>query len=62
LERVLTGDTQIKQWKQANLLFPSLVTGIIQTVKGQMIERKLGTLAEEDFQNVRQALKISLGF
>ena len=33
VDRVLIGDTRIKEWKESNLLFPSLVTGIFQTIK-----------------------------
>lgn len=62
IERVLAGDTKLKDWKKANLLFPSLVTGILQTIKRDMIERVLGSLSSEDFQNVRKNLQISLGF
>ncbi len=61
VERALTGDTEIKQWKKANLLFPSLVAGIIQTIKGEMLERKLGILSPEDFRKVQENLKMSLG-
>lgn len=60
-ERVLAGDTKIHDWKRANLLFPSLVTGIIQTIKSQMIERVLGSLGSEDFRKVQDNLRIILG-
>ena len=62
VERMLTGDTKIKEWKKANLLFPSLVTSIIQTVKHEMIERILGQLSSEDLKTVQENLKLSLGF
>lgn len=60
VQRILTGDTTIKDWKKANLLFPSLVTGILQTIKSNMIDRILGTLSNEDFLNAQQNLKIAL--
>jgi mRNA interferase MazF len=59
--RSLTGDTRITEWKEAGLRFPSVVTGIFQTIKKDMIDRKLGTLANEDFQKVNGNLKQALG-
>ena len=61
IERILLGDTKVKEWKKANLLFPSRVTCILQTIKGEMIERRLGILSSEDFEQVQKNLKIALG-
>ena len=60
IDRELAGDTRIKEWKKANLLHPSVVTGILQTIKNNMIERKLGALISEDFQNVQNNLRLIL--
>jgi len=60
VHRVLCGDTKIKKWKEAGLLVPSLVTGIIQTVNGKLINRKLGVLEKEDFQKVQKNLNRAL--
>jgi len=60
IRRVLCGDTKIKEWKEAGLNFPSLVTGIIQTIKAEMINRKLGVLDKEDFQKVQRNLNKAL--
>lgn len=57
-DRILKGDTEIQEWKKASLLFPSLVTGVIQTVKGEMIERVLGSLSVKDFEKVQASLKL----
>ena len=62
VDRLLTGDTKVENWRKANLLFPSVVTGILQTIKGDMIERTLGSLTLDDFEEVHKSLKISLGF
>lgn len=62
IERILFGDTKIEGWKEAGLLYPSLVTGIIRTIKGNMIIRRLGTLSKPDFQKVQKNLKRSMGF
>lgn len=60
-ERILAGDTLVEDWKKANLLYPSLVTGILQTIKQDMIERRFGSLSVEDFHQVQKNLCICLG-
>jgi len=62
IERQLIGDTKLKDWKEAGLRYPSLVTAIIQTIKAEMITHRLGSLSEEDFQSVKANLKMVLGF
>lgn len=41
--RALFGDHLLAGWKQAGLLFPSIVTGILRTIKVQMVHRRLGS-------------------
>mgnify|MGYP001582751164 CR=1 FL=1 len=60
--RLLTGDTLVKDWKKANLLFPSVVCGVLQTIKNNLIERKLGALTPEDFGKVQANFKTLFGF
>ena len=60
ISRVLYGDTLLKNWKEAGLKYPSLVVGIIQTIKSSMIIRKLGTLSKKDFNNVKLNFKKSI--
>ena len=60
VKRILFGDTKIQNWKDAGLIYPSLVTGIIQTIKSNMITYKLGSLSKQDFQRVQANLKKSL--
>jgi mRNA-degrading endonuclease toxin of MazEF toxin-antitoxin module len=62
VERILPGDTKIKGWQKAGLKFPSLVTGIIQTLKIDIIERKLGKVTSADFVDFQNNLKKTLGF
>lgn len=62
VERRLIGDTRLSDWKEANLLHPSLVTAIIRTIKQDMVERKLGRLSENDFRIVERNLRDVLGF
>lgn len=57
IKRVLFGDTKIDNWKEASLLYPSLVTGIIRTIKDSIIIRKLGILSENDFQKIQRVLR-----
>lgn len=59
--RELRGDTKINKWKDAGLIYPSVVTGIMRTIKSNLIIRKLGTLLQQDFQKVQKNLKVALG-
>lgn len=56
-DRVLVGDHLIGDWKGAGLLFPSLATGIIRTVKQGVIARKLGTMPYPDMQAIENNLR-----
>lgn len=60
IERVLFADTKIGKWEEAGLLYPSLATGIIRTIKANIIERKLGVISEQDFQKVQENIKKAL--
>ena len=49
-------------WEGAGLLFPSVATGIIRTIKQGMIAKKLGIMPLPDMKriesNLRDALEI----
>lgn len=60
LRRLLFGDHLIIEWKAAGLLFPSVVTGMIRTIKRTMIERKLGSMAKADLETIDRGLRRSL--
>jgi mRNA interferase MazF len=62
IKSALFGDTKIDKWKEAGLIYPSLVTGIIRTIKDSMITHKLGTLLQQDFQKVQKNLGKAMGF
>ncbi|MFH1442306.1 MAG: type II toxin-antitoxin system PemK/MazF family toxin [Candidatus Omnitrophota bacterium] len=62
VKRTLFGDTKIDKWKEARLIYPSLVTGIIRTIKGGMIIHKLGTLLQQDFQKVQKNLAKAMDY
>jgi mRNA interferase MazF len=59
--RALVGDYRLTQWKEAGLPLPSTVTGIIRTIKQDMIVRKLGALPPAELAGVESQLRVSLG-
>lgn len=61
IKRVLFGDTKIDKWEEAGLLYQSLVTGIIRTIKASMIVHKLGTISQQDFRKVQENLARAMG-
>jgi mRNA interferase MazF len=61
VRRRFFGDHLIADWKGAGLLFPSLVTAILRTIKRTMIERKLGSMPKPDLEAVDRLLHRSLG-
>jgi hypothetical protein len=60
VSRSLVGDHRLTKWKEAGLPLPSTVTGIVRTIKQDMIIRKLGTLPPEELSNVESQLRVSL--
>ena len=58
---LLVGDHLISGWQEAGLLFPSVATGIIRTIKQAMIERRLGTMPPADMQAIQEQLRHVLG-
>jgi mRNA interferase MazF len=60
-DRVLTGDHLIADWQDAGLLFPSVATSIIRTIKQDMINRRLGSLQMQDMGAIDSKLKLALG-
>jgi len=61
VDRLLVGDHLIAGWREAGLLFPSVATGIIRTIKQTMIERRLGVMPPADMQAIREKLRQVLG-
>lgn len=60
VDRVLAGDYRIKDWAAAGLPLPSLVTGIIRTIKQNMIVRTIGALPSPERKAFDKNLKIAL--
>ena len=55
------GDHKIKGWREAGLLYPSIVTGIIRTIKHDMIASKMGALPASELHAVEDKLRETLG-
>ena len=62
IKRELFGDTKIENWREAGLIYPSLVTAIVQTIRANMIVKKLGYLSQEDFNKVKNNFRKSMSF
>ena len=60
-DRILAGDHLISDWQGAGLLFPSLATGIIRTIKQGMIAKKLGIMPLPDMKSIEDNLRDALG-
>jgi mRNA interferase MazF len=52
VDRVLFGDHRVVSWRDAGLPLPSLVTGILRTIKQAMILRRIGALSASDLAAV----------
>lgn len=59
-DRLLVGDYIINNWQESGLLLPSVVTGIIRTIKQSMISIKLGAISPEDMKGIDKQLQLSL--
>ena len=60
-DRLLVGDYLINDWEGAGLLFPSVSTGIIRTIKQGMIAKKLGKMPLPDMKRIEGNLRDALG-
>ncbi len=61
VRRRLFGDHPLTDWKGAGLLFPSVVTGIVRTIKQTMIDRKVGNMPKAEMVAIDVKLRQSLG-
>ena len=60
-DRILVGDHLISDWQEAGLLFPSVATGIVRTIKQGMIAKKLGIMPLPDMKRIEGNLRDALG-
>jgi hypothetical protein len=51
------GDCRIKAWRESGLLYPSIVTGIVRTIKRDMIASKMGELPASELRSVEDGLR-----
>ena len=58
---VLSSEDYHRGRQYAGLLFPSVATGIIRTIKQGMMFRKPGTLSSKDMVSIEDVLRLSLG-
>ena len=58
--RLLVGDYRLKAWRESGLLYPSTVTGIVSTIKHDMIAQKLGAVRPSELQAVEGQLRAIL--
>jgi len=58
--RLLVGDTRIADWRSSGLIKPSVVTGILWTIKGGMVLRSLGLLSTRDLMAYERVLSKAL--
>ena len=54
--RILTGDYLMVGWEDSGLIFPSVVTSILRTIKQSMIERKMGEISPRDLAEIESNL------
>ena len=59
-DRILAGDHLIADWRGAGLLFPSVATGVIRTIKRGMITRRLGIMPKADMEAMDDDLRAAL--
>ena len=55
------GEIEVKDWKAAGLLKPSVVKPVITTIEQTLILRRLGRLKEEDQAALRHAIAAIIG-
>ncbi len=55
--RTLVGDYKIKAWRESGLLYPSIVTGIVRTIKHEMVVSRVGELPALEMHLVEDKLR-----
>ena len=57
VDRLLADDYPIAAWREASLLSPSIVTGIVRTIKHDMIAARMGALPGSELRVVEDHLR-----
>ena len=55
------GEVQVKDWKGAGLIKPSIVKPVITTIEQTLVIRRLGRLKEDDQTAIKQAFNTIIG-
>ena len=55
--RLLVGDYRIRAWRESGLPCPSIVTGIIRTIKHDIIAGKMGELPAAELHSFENKLR-----
>jgi mRNA interferase MazF len=55
------GDVEVRAWRDAGLLKPSVIKPVLTTVEKTIVMRRLGRLADRDIEALRRALAVILG-
>ena len=55
------GEVQVKDWKQAGLLKPSVMKPVIATIERGLVRKRLGKLSSEDQRSLRAAIEQIIG-
>ncbi len=61
VKRARVGDYKVKNYRSAGLLAPSLVTGVIRTIRRTMVERILGNISADDQVEIDANIRGYLG-
>ena len=58
--RKIYGDIPIKNWSEAGLLYPSVATGLLFTIKKDLLGKRLGNLSEVDLIDLNNSIASNL--
>lgn len=62
VDNIYEGDTKIIEWEKAGLKVPSLATAVLQTVKKDRIQKRMGKIDAHDFEKIEENISRALGF
>ena len=54
------GDCELTDWRVAGLLAPTKAKGLIETVKRTAVKQRLGSLSSNDFDRVKDSVRMIL--
>lgn len=55
------GEVQVKDWKGAGLIKPSVIKPVITTIEASLVIRRLGQLNRDEQEALRKAISSSIG-